>query len=94
MRYEWDQNKNYANQNKHGISVDEAIEIFDDPLHVSILDEKYSYFEERWIPVGTTKNMSIIVVVNLFFSDEGEEVIRVISVREATNNERKQYEGT
>ena len=94
MRYEWDQHKNFANQRKHGISFDEAIEIFDDPLHVSILDEKYSYFEERWISVGNTKNISIIVVVNLFFSDEGEEVIRVISAREATNNERKKYEGT
>jgi uncharacterized protein len=94
MRYEWDQNKNFANQKKHGISFDEAIEIFDDPLHVSVLDEKYSYFEERWITVGNTKNISIVVVVNLFFSDEGEEVIRVISAREATNNERKNYEGT
>ncbi|MCK5672809.1 MAG: BrnT family toxin, partial [Spirochaetales bacterium] len=47
MRYEWDQHKNFANQRKYGISFDEAIEIFDDPLHVSILDEKYSYFEER-----------------------------------------------
>jgi len=94
MRYEWDQNKNFANQKKHGISFDEAIEVFDDPLHVSVLDEKYSYFEERWITVGSTKNISIVVVVNLFFSDEGEEVIRVISAREATSNERKNYEAT
>lgn len=94
MRFEWDQNKNIANQKKHGISFDEAIEIFDDPLHVSILDEKYSYFEERWITVGATKNISIVVAVNLFFDDEGEEVIRLISAREATDNERKKYEGT
>ena len=94
MRFEWDQNKNFSNQQKHGISFDEAIEIFNDPLHVSILDEKYSYFEERWITVGTTKRISIIVVVNLFFNDDGEEVIRVISAREATRNERKKYEGT
>ena len=94
MRFEWDQSKNFSNQQKHGISFDEAIEIFNDPLHVSILDKKYSYFEERWITVGTTKHISIIVVVNLFFDDDGEEVIRVISAREATRNERKKYEGT
>jgi len=94
MRFEWDQKKNIANQKKHGISFDEAIEIFDDPLHVSILDKKYSYFEERWITVGATKNISIVVAVNLFFDDEGEEVIRLISAREATHNERKKYEGT
>jgi len=94
MRYEWDQNKDFANQNKHGISFTEAIEIFDDPLHVSILDEKYSYFEERWITVGAIKNLNIVIAANLFFDDEGEEVIRIISAREATNNERKKYEGT
>ncbi|MDA3938160.1 MAG: BrnT family toxin [Spirochaetia bacterium] len=94
MRFEWDQNKDFSNQTKHGISFEEAMEIFDDPLHISILDKKYSYFEERWITVGTTNKISIIVVVNLFFDDEGEEVIRIISAREATNNERKKYEGT
>jgi len=93
MRFEWDQNKDFANQKKHGLSFSEAIEIFEDPLHVSILDERYSYFEERWITVGMTKGQSIVVAVNLYFDDEGEEVIRIISAREATNNEREQYEG-
>lgn len=93
MRFEWDQNKNFVNQKKHGLSFDEAIEIFEDPLHVSILDEKYSYFEERWITVGMTKGESIVVAANLYFDDEGEEIIRIISAREATNNERKKYEG-
>jgi len=93
MRFEWDQNKDFTNQKKHGLSFSEAIEIFDDPLHVSILDERYSYFEERWITVGMTKGQSIVVAVNLYFDDEGEEVIRIISAREATNNERAQYEG-
>ena len=93
MRFEWDQNKNLENQKKHGISFDEAKEIFDDPLHISILDSRYTYFEERWITVGMSKGESFIVAANLFFDSEDEEVIRIISAREATNNERKQYEG-
>lgn len=93
MKFEWDANKDFANQKKHGLSFSEAIEIFEDPLHVSILDKRYSYFEERWITVGMTKGQSIIVAVNLYFDDEGEEVIRIISAREATNNEREKYEG-
>ena len=93
MRFEWDQNKDLVNQKKHRLSFDEAIEIFEDPLHISILDEKYSYFEERWITVGMTKEQSIVVAANLYFDDEGEEVIRIILAREATNNERKKYEG-
>ena len=93
MKFEWDANKDFANQKKHGLSFSEAIEIFEDPLHVSILDKRYSYFEERWITVGMTKEQSIVVAVNLYFDDAGEEVIRIISAREATNNEREKYEG-
>ena len=93
MKFEWDHNKDYANQKKHGLSFDEAIEIFEDPLHISILDGRYSYFEERWITVGMTRGQSVVVAANLYFDDEGEEIIRIISAREATNNERKKYEG-
>ena len=93
MRFEWDQNKDLENQKKHGISFDEAKEIFDDPLHISILDKRYSYFEERWITVGMSRGESFIVAANLFFDSDNEEVIRIISAREGTGNERKQYEG-
>ncbi len=93
MRFEWDQNKDAANYEKHGISFEKALEIFEDPLHISILDKRFSYFEERWITVGMTKDQSIVVAANLYFDDEGEEVIRIISAREATINERRQYEG-
>jgi uncharacterized DUF497 family protein len=92
MRFEWDPVKDSKNQRKHGISFSDAREVFDDPLHLSILDERYSYFEERWISVGQTKKSQILVVANLFFDSNGEEVIRIISAREATSNERKQYE--
>jgi uncharacterized protein len=92
MRFEWDPIKDSKNQQKHGISFSDAREVFDDPLHLSILDERYSYFEERWISVGQTKKSQILVVANLFFDSNGEEVVRIISAREATSNERQQYE--
>jgi len=92
MRFEWDPIKDSKNQKKHGVSFSEAREVFDDPLHLSILDGRYSYFEERWISLGQTKKSQILVVANLFFDSNGEEVIRIISAREATLNERKQYE--
>jgi len=92
MRFEWDPIKDSKNQQKHGISFSDACEVFDDPLHLSILDERYSYFEERWISVGQTKKSQILVVANLFFDSNGEEVVRIISAREATSNERQQYE--
>lgn len=92
MRFEWSPEKDTANQLKHGVSFEEAREIFFDPLHLSILDKRYSYFEERWITLGETGKYRLIVAANLFFDEKGEEVIRIISAREATTHERKQYE--
>lgn len=92
MLFEWDEHKERTNLGKHGISFDEAKEVFFDPLHLSLLDHRFSYFEERWITLGQTGKRKLVVVAHLFFSEEGEEVIRIISAREATANERRQYE--
>ena len=93
MLFEWGPKKSESNFRKHGISFDEARQVFDDPLHLSIMDERFSYFEERWVSVGRTAERRILVVVNLFFNEDGEEVIRIISAREPTSHERRQYEG-
>jgi uncharacterized protein len=92
MKYEWNEEKNKLNQQKHGISFEEAKEVFDDALQISKLDKRFSYFEERWITVGSTTKHKILVVANLFFTDEGEEIIRIISARKANKQERKSYE--
>ncbi len=93
MRFEWDPKKSDTNAKKHGVSFEEARQVFNDPLHLSIMDERFNYFEERWVTLGQISDRQILVVVNLFFDEDGEEVIRIISAREATKNERKQYEG-
>lgn len=93
VRFEWDHRKNEANLKKHGVSFEEAREVFDDPLHLAILDHRFSYFEERWITVGQTVQRRVVVVANLYFDDDGDEIVRIISAREATANERRQYEG-
>ncbi len=92
MLFEWDPEKDSINQWKHRVSFSEAREIFDDPLHVSFLDHRYSYFEERWVTLGRSTTRKLLVVANLFFNADGEEVVRIISAREATSNERRQYE--
>ncbi len=92
MQIEWDENKNRANQKKHDVSFETAREIFEDPFHISKLDHRFNYFEERWITIGSAKNQAIIVIANLFFSDDGEEIIRIISAREADRKERRSYE--
>ncbi len=92
MKFEWDEKKNLINQEKHNVSFEEAREVFDDPLQISKLDYRFNYFEERWITVGSTKKYQILVVANMFFSDEGEEIIRIISARKANTKERQSYE--
>lgn len=92
MKYEWDEEKNRLNRQKHGVSFEEAKDVFDDPFHISKLDRRFSYFEERWITIGSTKEYKLLVVANLFFTDEGEEIIRIISARKANKIEREIYE--
>jgi hypothetical protein len=92
MLFEWDPRKNAINQFKHGISFEEAREVFDDPLHLSFVDHRFSYFEERWITVGQIRDTRLLVVAHVLFTITGEEVIRIISAREAAQNERRQYE--
>ena len=89
---DWDSNKNSENIQKHGISFEQAQEIFLDPLHLSILDERFSYFKERWITMGAAKRGDVIVTAHLYFVEEPEERIRIISARRATPQERRQYE--
>ena len=92
MVFEWDSEKDASNRSKHGVSFEEDREVFDDPLHVAILDHRFSYFEERWITVGQTHTRRVVVVAILYFNADDEEVIRIISAREAATHERRQYE--
>lgn len=59
MKFEWDEEKNRINQDKHGVSFEWAKEVFEDPLQISKLDHRFSYFEERWITVGSTSKHKV-----------------------------------
>ena len=92
MKFEWNAEKSISNLQKHGISFEEAKEVFDDPFHISKLDHRFDYFEERWITLGSTSKDKILVVANIFFDESGEEIIRIISARKANQKERMFYE--
>jgi len=93
MHFEWDEDKNRENNKRHDISFEEAREVFDDPFHISIMDRRFDYFEERWITVGSSKSKRVIVIGHLYFlKEDGEEVIRIITARKAAKKEREQYE--
>lgn len=90
--FEWDLVKAKSNTKKHGVSFEEASEVFLDPLQLSLLDE-HSSQEERWITLGRTKSKKLRLVVHTFFKYHQEHVIiRIISARPATKHEQNQYE--
>jgi len=86
MEFEWDENKNQSNQLKHGISFEEASEIFRYPTY-EIADTHQDYGEIRYIGIGRNNQMVLLTVV---FTDR-ESRIRIISARQASRNEQKQY---
>ncbi len=92
VQFEWSDEKNKLNIQKHSVSFEEAKEVFLDPFHISKLDYRFDYFEERWITLGETSKDKILVVANMFFNENGEEIIRIISARKANQKERIFYE--
>ena len=86
MEFEWDENKNRQNLNKHGISFEEAKEIFSGIIF-TIIDERFHYGEIREITIGAIESFVIITVVHTEINGK----IRLISAPKATPKERKTY---
>jgi len=52
LRFEWDPEKAAANLAKHGVSFEEALTVFSDPLARIFDDEDHSSEEEREIIIA------------------------------------------
>lgn len=90
LRFEWDETKNRQNRIKHGVWFEEAQGVFDDPMAHVFADPEHSDDEDRYLILGMSSHMQLLVVVHCY--RELEEVIRIISVRKATKKEEKFYE--
>ncbi len=88
LTFEWDANKARANLTKHAVSFQEATTVFGDPLSLTIPDPAHSQTESRFIILGRSHQGRILVVVH---TERGDNV-RIISARQASRRERKQYE--
>jgi uncharacterized DUF497 family protein len=91
MRFVWNEQKSRRNRAKHKISFETAELVFADPFALSILDRVVGG-EERWQTLGLIAGAVVVLVAHTVEEAEGEEVIRIISVRKATPQERKIYE--
>ena len=87
MAFEWDEAKNRANIRKHGFDFADAKEMFRGPILVRP-DTREDYGEESWIGIGMTQSRIAFVA----FAAEREGTIRIISLRKADHEERKEYE--
>jgi uncharacterized DUF497 family protein len=90
MNFEWNDLKSETNYKKHDVKFTEAASVWLDKNSIEFFDEDHSEEEERFLKIGFSKKDRVLLVV--FCEREEEGVIRVISARKATRNERSQYE--
>ncbi len=88
MKVFWDHAKNRANQRNHGVSFEEASELFRSGVdYLEIFDDEHSITEDRFIAIGPIRRGLVLVV----WTERDEEVIRIISARWATKHEQALY---
>lgn len=88
LRFEWDELKAAENYRKHGVRFEEGATVFGDPLSITIDDPDHSTDEQRFVDIGSSEDGHVLVVS---YTERGTN-IRIISCREATRKERRQYE--
>lgn len=92
--FSWDARKALSNLKKHGVSFEEAATIFTDPNALDWDDPEHSYSEPRSKRLGISLAARILIVVYTQRRlTHGQELIRIISARQATRKERKTYAG-
>ena len=88
LNFIWNLNKAKKNIAKHRVPFDEAATVFSDPLSITYDDPDHSYDENRYIIIGLSAFGKLLFVSHV----ETDDRIRIISARELTRKERKQYE--
>ncbi|MGP1386036.1 MAG: BrnT family toxin [Thainema sp.] len=88
MKFEWNSDKAARNLEKHGVSFQEAMTVFNDPLSVTFPDPDHSIGESRYVIIGMSRFGQVLVVAHTDRADR----TRIISARKATRSERRFYE--
>ena len=90
LEFEWDTSKSTSNKKKHGVSFEEAQTAFSDPNARLISDPDHSDDEDRFILLGMSEQLRILVVCHCYRESDTE--IRIFSARRAKRTEIKSYE--
>ena len=89
MRFEWDATKAAENLRRHGVSFEEAMTVFYDPLAATFDDPEHSFGERRFLTVGYSSRERLLVLCHT----ERRGAVRLFNARRATARERKRHEG-
>jgi len=87
--FEWDENKNRINKEKHGVSFEEAKTVFFDEEALLEYDGSHSDEEDRFRLLGSSSKGNILLVVHCIRKGS---IIRIISSRRANSSEIENYE--
>ncbi|MEN9704723.1 MAG: hypothetical protein RLZZ393_602 [Pseudomonadota bacterium] len=87
--FEWDDSKNRSNKAKHGVAFEEAQGTFFDENARLILDDDHSDAEDRFVLIGFSLQLRLLVVCHCY--RQAEHVVRIISARRATTQEKRLY---
>ena len=91
IRFEWDSRKARQNLRSHGVSFEEAQSVFYDDYAVQFYDYAHSRDEERFLMLGFSNLARMLIVVHAVRDDR--DIIRIVSARKATGEERAHYTG-
>ena len=91
ISFSWDDRKNSTNQKKHKVSFEEAQSVFFDGYAIEYYDPDHSHSEDRFLLLGLSYQVRVLVVSYTFRRDDKE--VRIISARKATKKEQKVYLG-
>jgi uncharacterized protein len=89
INFQWNELKNRENQRKHGVSFEEARSVFFDAQAVEFYDNEHGEMEDRFLLLGVSSKLRILMVCHCL-REEGN-TIRIISAREATKKEQREY---
>jgi uncharacterized DUF497 family protein len=90
LKFEWDENKNKSNIEKHNVSFEEAMTVFKDNNAVLIYDESHSKIEDRFNIIGISQLSKLLIVCHCY--RESDTIIRIISARKPSRVEAGYYE--
>ena len=91
VRFKWDKKKDSSNFRNHGVAFNEAKSVFYDENAIEFYDEDHSLKEVRFLMIGLSSKLRVLLVSYTVREGKEEAFIRIISSRKATKGEQKVY---